>query len=607
MMTQRYAFRLSLMGVLLGFFLGTGRVTAQTTESHDHGFTANGTYYTCGSQWAANYDYDAAVEQTRINNPAQYERMVSRAAAREKGERWVRTQSGAFVFSITDRADPTKGFKDVEATLRYHGDSILIFVDNRDTGQIKQSTIEALAEGLTKKVKAGANTRNPNKGIIYNDIDIFGNPPVNRKYDDYIASFLLTDIEEPPGLGGGGIIEGYFSPYDQTDRLGSNATNILYIDSHESLIFRNQSASAIESVIGTMAHEFQHLINYNRYPSGGGDAGTHWIYNEGLSEVASLRNGYSSRNAKDFLKEPNRFAFFSYPSGNADTVLRGYDRAMLWVHYLSERFGDDFLYRLAGATGQGLEPARGALAPTGSTDIESVFGAFWVANYIQNDTRFQGDPKYAYRLNLSSLKAGTANRSIPKSATQDVQLKGYGAFLPNFAGVGLLEDDPNAMKIEFHDGSRPYAVYGLKVTDNSITVDELELNTEYSYDRFKSMVFVIVNLAGDGNNISWTINGFLTGVEDYASNAGQLGFTSIVPNPVRGEARFSFNTAVSGDISLSLYDVRGQMVRDLEQTHYEPGTHSRVIDVSNLPAGVYTARLQDKTGALSVRQFVVVK
>ncbi|MCB0714194.1 MAG: T9SS type A sorting domain-containing protein [Ignavibacteriae bacterium] len=611
-MKQRYAFGISLMGILLGILLGTGRVAAQTTDDHNsadqgHGFTVNGQYYTCGSHWAADYDYDAALERTRTNNPALYQRMVARAAAHEKGERWSRTQGGGFFFNITDRANPENGFKEIEATLRYNGDSILIFVDDKDNATITDATIEALAKGLTKEVKAGPNTRNPNKGIVYNDIDIFGNPPINQKFEEHIASFLLTDIEEPPGLGGGGIIEGYFSPFDQTNRVGSNETNLLYIDSRQSLINRGQSATAIEGVIGTMAHEFQHLINYNRYQTAGGDVGAHWIYNEGLSEVASLRNGYFERDARSFLSSPNRFSYFSLPTGSADTILRGYERAMLWIHYLSERFGDDFLYKLTATSGQGIEPAKIALGGSDPTAIESVFAEFWVANYIRSDSKFQGDPKFRYQLDVTGTKAGTSGQQIPTTTkSSDVLLKGFAAYLPSYSR--LNQNDPDAIKIRFNPAARNYIVHAVKVMSNAIEVQRLEVDQEYTFEKFNSMIFVIVNLYGDGNTVSWTVEGFTSGVDDYATNAGKLNIASIVPNPAQGEAQFNFNTAVAGSVNLTLYDVRGEAVQHvLEGVRYEAGKHSQSINVSDLPAGVYTARLQDEAGAVAVQQFVVVK
>ncbi len=613
MMKQRYAFGIALMGMLFGVLLGAGRLAGQTTTDHrdDHGFTVNGKYYGCGTAWAADYDYEAALEQTRINNPARYEQMVTRTIAREKGFLRPSTQSGAdWTFYMTDRANPESGFKDVGAILRYNGDSILIWVDEKDNALIRDETIEALAKGLAKQVKTGPNTRDPNKGIVFNDMDIFGRPPLNQGFEEHIASFLLTDIEEPPGLGGGGVIEGYFSPYDQTDRIGSNRTNILYIDSRQSLIDRGQTPGAIEGVIGTMAHEFQHLINHQRYQSTGGDVGAHWIYNEGLSEVASLRNGYSGRTARLFLNSPNRFHYFSFPSGNADTILRGYERAMLWVHYLSERFGDAFLYELTSAGGQGLEPARKAMEVRGlGSDIESVFGDFWVANYIRSDSKFQGDPKYRYQFDVTGGNASTASQQTPSTTKSgEVLLKGYGAYLPLY--TKLSPSDPDALRIRFEPAQRTYAVYAVKRNrDNGpVEVQKLNIDQQYTFERYSSMIFVIVNLYGDGNTVRWTVEGFTSGVADYATDRKSFGLTTVAPNPVRGEARFGFHTSEPGSVDLKLYDIRGEVVLDiLDGIRFEAGRHSHVTDLSNLPAGVYTARLRKETGEIAVQQFIVVK
>ena len=624
-MEKRYTFGITLLRALFGILLGAGTLVAQSTEEHDHsrpegshGFTVDGKYYTCGSHWAADYDYGAAVERTRLSNPELYQKMV----AYSKGLAPPSLQAGNFTFFLVDRANPEEGYIEVKATPRYGDDDILIFVDNKDNEIITDATIDALAEGLISKVKNEHYTRNPDTGVIYNDIAIFGDPPVipdDHNYPGYIALFLLTEIKEPQSLRGG-IIEGYFNPYDQTNGTGSNQTNILYIDSRESLIDKGQSERAIDGVLGTMAHEFQHLINYNRYRlAGGGFEATHWIYNEGLSEVASIRNGYSERTAEDYLESPNRFRFFSRPDGNTDIVLRGYERAMLWVHYLSERFGDEFLFELTGSNGQGLEPVRKALRKRGlDTDAETVLAEFWVANYLSDRVSdrddFQGDPKYVYDLDVTGRAAVTSGPGIQDgSVTKEQQIKGHAAYLPLYTNI-LKPDDPKGIEVRFEKGDRDYAVHAVKFNsnDNGIEVLPLDISEEtgkeYTFDKFTTLVFVIVNLEGDGATVRWRVESFVSGVEDYSTNAGALSFINIAPNPVEHEARFSFRTSEPGPVALELYDIRGELVRNaIEGVHYEAGEHSTVVDVVGLPAGVYTVRLSDGSGAMAIRQIIVVR
>ena len=613
MMNQRYFFA-SLWAAFFGVLIGSANLVAQVAgeqeaEEHQHGLTVDGQYYTCGSHWATEYDYETAVEQTRINNPALYERMV----ARTKGNNLPSTQ-GDYTFFLTDRSNPEAGFQDVPATLRYSQSGILIWVDDKDNSTIKQSTIDALAEGLVNKVRDMPYTRNPDTGIVFNDIAIYGDPPSNdgRNWEGFIVSFLLTDIQEPEGLAGG-VIEGYFSPYDQTDRVGSNRTNILYIDSRQSLINRGQSAAAIEGVIGTMAHEFQHLINYGRYQSAGGDVGTHWIYNEGLSEVASIRNGYIERTAAPYLQKPNRFTFFSLPNGNADTVLRGYERAMIWTHYLSEQFGDAFLYDLVAANGQGLEPVRQAMQKRGlGSDAEKVLSEFWVANYMQGGEGLAPNSPYRYDLDLTGSQAGVTVKFIKEGTTQEeMQIKGHAAVLPRY--VNSSATNPMGVKVAFEKGDRKYAVHAIRVPSNEelgVEITPLAIGEEnlYTFDKFSSLVFVVVALEGDGATARWSVESFTSGVEEYSSNATVLGINELAPNPAQGEARLSFQTAEPGLVTLDLYDIRGMRIRQvLTDEHFESGDHSLALDVSDLPAGTYTAWLRAESGAMAVKQFVVVK
>ena len=588
---QRILVILAIIGVL--------PLIARAQSGHEH--------YTCGSDWAAGFDYEEALERTRANNPAQYERMVARTVAREKGSLRPSTQAGAdWIFHVTDRANPESGFKDVGAILRYNGDSILIWVDEKDNALITDATIELLAKGLARQVKPGPTTRNPDNGLVFNDMEIFGRPPLNRTFEEHIASFLLTDIEEPPTLAGG-VIGGYFSPYDQTDGIGSNMTNILYIDSRQSLIDKGQTPGAIEEILGTMAHEFQHLINYGRYQSIPNDAGTHWIYNEGLSEVASIRNGYVDRLTTEYLVNTNKVPFFQLPRGESDTVLSGYERAMFWTHSLSEQFGDTFLYELTASNGLNLEPVEKAMQKLGlNRDVEQVFAEFNVANYIRTDSRFQGDPKYRYQFDI--VRGGglrTANRFVPTSPkAEEATVRGYASYFPGYVAAGSAD----GLKIRFAEGSGEYSIHAIRVTSNNLEVWQLEPEEDYFFEDFSTMVFVVVNLKGSDNTVRWNVEGFTSSVAEYGNEGEVFGFTSVVPHPVRGETGFGFRTAESGVIDLTLYDVRGKAVLHmLDDVHVEAGRHNHVADLSELPAGMYVMRLQNGAGDIAVGRLVVVE
>ena len=586
---------------------------AQSLEDDHDGFTVGDRYFTCGSEWAAATDYEALLEATRLNHPEVYELMVARA----KGIELPQLQGGCdHEFLVADRANPQGGFKTVCAKLRYADEDILIWVDMNDDPLIADSIIDMMVEGLTEKVPNTPHTVNPNKGVIYNDIDLFGNPPPNRTFEEQLVSFLLTDIEEPLELQNG-VIGGYFNPYDQTSYPGSNKTNLLYIDSHDALLSRDEEdiPEAVQGLIGTMAHEFQHLINYGRYNGNSNDYATHWIYNEGLSEVASIRNGFLDRAARTFLASPNKVAFFDLPSGSGDVVLPGYERAMLWVYYLSERFGNDILYDLTAATGKELEPARkAAVKIEPGADIESIFSEFWVANYILDSPDFQGDRKYTYLYDdVPGRQVAVDYKSIPATAiTETKELQGHAAILQSY-----LNFEPSVRKeirIRFKENGQKYTVYAVPVNDKGEKeVLPLEVGQEYKFRQLGQVVFVIVNTSGTTNPVSWTIesgvdNG-ISGVEDMVASGERVRLHTIAPNPARNNISLSFTTGKPAEITLDLYDIQGRQIRQvLSGSYYEQGSHTIPVDISDLPGGVYQAWIRSSASDVPVtRQFVVVK
>ena len=586
---------------------GMNDLAAQQLD-HDHEplIDAAGRAYTCGTHYMSEYDYEAALERTRINSPQMYAQLVAQAEGK-----WIRPNLAAtddiiLPFNMNDRDNPGE-FTQIYAKLVHQGDSILIWVDVRDTARIRASTITALAKGLESEVKNTPHTRDPNTGIVGNDIAIFGPPPtpIEDAFPGYICSFLLTDISE--GQLVGGFIEGFFSPWDQTTNPGSNRTNILYIDSREGV--GNQSADAIDGVIGTMAHEFQHLINHGRYTGVSADESAHWIYNEGLSEVASIRNGYTERSASQFLANPNLYSYFTRPNSGTDggIVLRGYERAMLFIHYLSERFGDEFLYDLTAAGGVGLQPVKTAMEQNGfGSNVEEVWSDFWVANYLRNTTSFTGDAKYVYRDPVHTTMARETVNGVPGSPQNyQVDFVGHGAYAQQFLNS---DADGTGLKVRFNVAGRPYGVHAIVTRPSgSIEVARLQAGQDYTFEDFSRVGFAIANVGSEGNTVSWTVEGTTLGVEDYRSTP-EFGLQNVAPNPTAGSGVIDFMTGLPSLVGIDIYDVRGHLVRTVaDAEHFEAGLHRMELDLDDLEPGVYTIRLTDDQGNVAVRQIVVVR
>ena len=69
------------------------------------------------------------------------------------------------------------------------------------------------------------------------------------------------------------------------------------------------------------------------------------------------------------------------------------------------------------------------------------------------------------------------------------------------------------------------------------------------------------------------------------------------PNPFRGESEFRFVVPVAGEVSVSIYDVVGRLVRELATGDLPAGEHSlrwnaRDDGGSLMPAGLYFVQLR---------------
>lgn len=472
--------------------------------------------HTCGSDWARHLQYSIVPEdyQDTDDNHTSHEEVpvVDRPVQISKS-------STAEKFFIV-RQDAT-GWETVSATPVYKGRDVIIWLADAYVNLVRKETINRLATGLEDRVKEGPATRNPNKGVITNDIEMFGQPSPDRWSKGKVKiHILLLKINSPIS---GGAVDGYFSPHDQTQSYGSNQRNLLYIDIRRLLLGTQEG---VDRVLGTIAHEFQHLINYARYK--GANDETHWIYNEGLSEVASIRNGYWSRSADNYLNAPNKFAYFTAPivGTGADTLLRAYERAMLWTYYLSEQFGDRFLYELVTATGAGVEPARAAMRQSGyGTDVEGMVGSFWAANYLQGMSGVQA--QYGYEFPISSIASGTVTHGtlpdIPEN--ESITLREYAAYYPEYRNEQPYR---NALRVRFFSGPNRYRAHAIIYRPNNIVeVEQISPDTEHVFSQFTNVVFSLADVSGSEQTIWWSAEKILP---EAAGNDGEPSFTFLIPS-----------------------------------------------------------------------------
>ena len=138
---------------------------------------------------------------------------------------------------------------------------------------------------------------------------------------------VLMDINVKKG---GNTTLAYFNPNDMYD---GNRGEFLYMD-------LSNANYSIDNSIGTLIHEFQHLINYNHYMSGKRGVMSSWL-NEALSESTSVLFNKATAESRiqsfNNAKIKNYYCFYTW---NLPTSILGsdgfvnYPSASVFMHWL---------------------------------------------------------------------------------------------------------------------------------------------------------------------------------------------------------------------------------------------------------------------------------
>lgn len=464
----------------------------------------------------------------------------------------------------------SQDFDEIASVLQYDGRLARIWVDVRDTSRISANVLRQLARGLDSVT--GSASRNPGLSIIENDIEVFGETPKTYEVGGK-TDFLLTDIKD--GFTGGGYVAGYFSPYDQSNDFGSNARNILYIDSREGV------SDGVSALLNTLAHEFQHLIQYGVNP------GSDVFFNEGCSEVASILCGYKNRTNSGFMSNTNvRLLGWNYT--NTSLLLADYERAMTFVYYLYDRFGEAYIRQFTKTRANGLSRIDQSLSAVGlSGSYQEILKSFAVANTV---TSGLDDDRYRYETRLTSTTpkaASTYDTLLP--ATGNVSLQSYGSSY-------ILLKNPAPVSVRF-TSTRTFRVLAVIYRANVANeVVEMESGTTYRLNDdggASKIIFTVVSLYGSTATVEWEASQAPAGVDnkDGAINVSTL--VTITPQPITsGQADVALKIPRAGEVRMDLFDAAGRLMGSpVTGAWVEAGEHRFPIDVAGLSSGPYLLRI----------------
>lgn len=483
-MKSKACLPLRLLPVILVFVVST-LVSARAQSTIDAAHAG------CGSLAAATIDLQESIRRTAAEYPLQTEQGGHR-------EKTFRSSAGDYIqrnFWVFSFA--TGSSRQVTASLLYEGIRVRIWVDDVDTASIPRERIDAIARALDTATPAGS--RDPARGIVENNEQVFGSPPSDFALDGG-TDFLITDIITGPVN-----YVGFFSRSDQmpvTQNPYSNEMNLLYIDSREVL-------GNMISLLGIIAHEHQHLIHYGQNPN------SRPFFNEGCSELASIINGYHFRGNYGFMANTN-IDLLRWISGDDPVLVNAdYERAMTLHLYLYEQFGERFITELVRSGGSGgtarinitLERTGHSLSQMNWT---TLVRSFTVANWLRQHT----DPRYGYRFSPAPNESPAAEKRFEGS----IQGAQGSMNLQRAASMYHVYDNPGALLVSA-TGTRQFRVMAMIYRGSEVEVQEFTGTPETLLGRQgappEKIVLAFVNLSEDANEIIWNTNSVTLGGLDH--------------------------------------------------------------------------------------------
>ncbi len=129
----------------------------------------------------------------------------------------------------------------------------------------------------------------------------------------------------------------------------------------------------------------------------------------------------------------------------------------------------------------------------------------------------------------------------------------------------------------------------------------------FNFDRFSPCYdpnSVSATAATDGGAVGAT--GFCADLSTSLRPQAYNSFLRLTaaPNPAAAQVTFSYQTTMSGEVALELYDVRGVHIRTIARQEMPVGVHSTTLDdLSGLPSSMYIAHIQTPEGRMYVKFF----
>ncbi|MCK5786341.1 MAG: T9SS type A sorting domain-containing protein, partial [Candidatus Sabulitectum sp.] len=101
------------------------------------------------------------------------------------------------------------------------------------------------------------------------------------------------------------------------------------------------------------------------------------------------------------------------------------------------------------------------------------------------------------------------------------------------------------------------------------------------------------------------ING--VGIEDTATGIVIASAGSPFPNPATSSITFPITLDGAGNVFITVFDIAGRSAGSVSSGNLEAGSHAIVWDVTEVPQGIYIARITSPDGSVNTRRVVIAR
>jgi len=465
-------------------------------------------------------------------------------------------------------------------TVRGEGTNVYVVVeDSQWQTRVFQNDVDAVVNAWDNASQG----IHPDQGIYPLDTNIFGPAPDMLDHDPKIyVLFYDFDI----------AADGFFWAFDEypdgSQQYASNECEVIYMNSSD-----NDPGGTY--LISVMAHEFEHMIHW--YADEDEAA---WV-DEGMAELAMWFFGY-----------PDQIVGFP---ANPDNDLTGwtgifadYVKTYLWSLYFYEQYGGEpTVWAVVHEPANSVTGYENVLDQIGSSmGFNDVYADWVVANYL-DDTAFDHGQFGYIGATLPAFYAVVKN-TYPVPPTNGSVYRYAADYVKFINGI------PQRLRFDGNDAGvwRPRVLFKngattLDVVDMSLdavdfgTVDLFDFGQDYD-----TVILVVAKTSpSSATSYQYGTEGIPAGVPDGLA-ASVLRLHAGEPNPMRagGVIRLDLNRAQQ--VSVSVVDLSGRVVRNLGSGRYEAGVHPFRWDGRNeqgldLPAGVYFVRARAEDGTAASR------